>query len=193
MTIRLVLGLGNPGTRYRGSRHNVGFEVLDRLARELEAEAPRESDDALVQRAAHPSGGELFLVKPLTFMNLSGKVLRKFRNKPWYGPEAALVCYDDIDLPLGQLRLRLKGSAGGHRGMLSCLEAFGSQDVPRLRLGVGPVPPAQDSAEFVLSRFAPAERSALAPALERAAQAARAAVADGFESAMNRFNARAPA
>jgi peptidyl-tRNA hydrolase, PTH1 family len=191
--IHLVVGLGNPGPRYRGTRHNVGFELLDRLEDRLKAQAPRETEDAQVWRADHPSGGELFLVKPLTFMNLSGAVLREFRNKPWYEPAAMLVCYDDIDLPLGQLRLRLKGSAGGHNGMRSCIEAMGSEDIARLRVGVGPVPPAEDPAEFVLSRFSPDERRALEPSLERGTDAVLAALEHGFENAMNRYNQRARA
>jgi peptidyl-tRNA hydrolase, PTH1 family len=191
--IRLVVGLGNPGPRYRGTRHNVGFELVERLERRLDVEAPRETADAMVWRAAHPSGGDLFLIKPLTFMNLSGAVLRQWRHKPWYGPETTLVCYDDIDLPLGQLRLRVKGSAGGHRGMLSCIEALGSEDIPRLRVGVGPVPPAEDAAEFVLSRFSPDQRRLLDEGMARAEDAVASALDSGFEAAMNRFNQRAKA
>ena len=191
--IRLVVGLGNPGPRYRGTRHNVGFDVLDALSQKLDTEPPRAVADSQVWRAGHLLGGELYLVKPLTFMNLSGEVLRQFRNKPWYGPGAVLACYDDIDLPLGQLRIRLKGSAGGHKGMLSLIQHLGSEEIARVRVGIGPVPPAVDAAEFVLARFTPAERAVLDDGVARAAQSIEAALSDGVEPAMNKYNQKAKA
>lgn len=192
--IRLVVGLGNPGPRYRGTRHNVGFEVVDRIARSFGDPAGfRERADALLGTAEAPGGREIFLLKPTTFMNLSGAALSEFRNKPWYGPNAVLACYDDIDLPLGQVRIRLKGSAGGHKGMLSLIQTLGSEEVPRVRVGIGPVPPAVDAAEFVLSRFSPAERATLEEGVAKAAEAILAAVTDGLETSMNRYNQRAKA
>jgi len=194
--MKAIVGLGNPGAQYAGTRHNIGFAVVDELARRAAVRFESAPAEALMARWRRPEDGaknDVLLVKPLTFMNLSGAVLREFRNKPWYGPQTALVCYDDIDLPLCQLRLRFKGSAGGHRGMLSCIEALGSTEIPRLRVGVGPVPPAEDAAEFVLSRFAPEERRVLEDGLERGADAVRMSLESGFEAAMNRFNQRAKA
>jgi len=141
-----------------------------------------------------PSCGEEPLrPRDLTVRDMSGQVLRQFRNKPWYGPETTLVCYDDIDLPLGQLRLRFKGSAGGHRGMLSVIEHLGSDAVPRLRVGVGPVPPNDDAAEFVLARFSPEERKVLDDGMEKAGDAVALSLEKDFETAMNRYNSRAKA
>lgn len=188
MPPRLLVGLGNPGPRYKGTRHNVGFEIADRLARELGASFAEWKGLGELAEAAVEGEGKLLLAKPGMFMNLSGQMVGRLARYGNVAPEDVLVVFDDIALPLGAVRLRRQGSSGGHKGMLSILQTLGTEAVPRLRVGVGPVPAGADAAEFVLDRFKPSERAALESGLERALQAARAALKDGLEAAMNRFN-----
>jgi PTH1 family peptidyl-tRNA hydrolase len=179
--LRLVVGLGNPGERYARTRHNVGFRLVDQLA----GDAPWKDFEGLGHVCRQ---GELWLAKPMTYMNDSGAfvgALSRWRKIP---PGQILVCFDDVALPLGRLRLRLKGSGGGQKGMQSTLQHLGTQDVPRLRIGIGPQPSGMDSAVFVLSRFSSEEEKALAVALGDAAAAVRVAVESGIEAAMNRYN-----
>lgn len=149
------LGLGNPGNKYRGTRHNVGFDWIDSVARahNLTVKSGFESDFYVLEAP----GEEIYLLKPQTFMNLSGQALRAWLKKfpKW---EKMLVVYDDKDLPTGKLRYRSSGSDGGQRGLRSLIESFGSQNLPRLRIGVGTDEPIEDTADFVLSRFRPEEK-----------------------------------
>jgi len=180
-SLRLVVGLGNPGARYARTRHNVGFRLVEQLA----GDAPWRDFEGLGQVCR---AGELWLAKPMTYMNDSGAfvgALSRWRKIP---PGQILVCFDDVALPLGRLRLRLKGSGGGQKGMQSTLQHLGTQDVPRLRIGIGPQPPGMDSADFVLARFSPDEEKALAAVLDDAAAAVRVAAESGLEAAMNRYN-----
>lgn len=192
MAVSLIVGLGNPGDRYAGTRHNVGFRTADRLLEgaggRWEAAPAGEGMAAKVALA----GRAVWLSKPMTYMNESGRAaaaLARFFKIP---PPEVLVVSDDIDLPLGRLRIRLKGSSGGQRGLESVLSCLGTTDVPRLRLGVGPRPSGMDAAAFVLSRFKADEAGAVDAMVGRAAEAAEACVAKGVEAAMNAFNA-APA
>jgi PTH1 family peptidyl-tRNA hydrolase len=181
-SLRLIVGLGNPGLRYARTRHNVGFRLVDQLA----GAAPWRDFEGLGRVCR---GGDLWLAKPMTYMNDSGSfvgALSRWRKIP---PSQILVCFDDVALPIGRLRLRVKGSGGGQKGMESTLQNLGTHDVPRLRIGVGPQPPGMDSADFVLSRFSPDEEKVLAAVLDDAAAAVRVAVESGIEAAMNRFNA----
>ncbi len=185
--IKLVAGLGNPGREYEGTRHNVGFMVLDRLAGRLDlgAFAFSNSWQTLWVRG---SDGCLFL-KPQTFMNASGRAVAAVARFYKIAPAETLIVYDDLALPLGRLRLRPHGSAGGHNGLDSILATFNTAEVPRLRVGIG----ANDAAGrsmvgFVLGRFSPEERPALEAGIERAADAVEEARARGFEAAMNLFN-----
>lgn len=183
---RIIVGLGNPGPRYADTRHNVGFGVIDVLRRKLGATPPRELCGSLVAEA-----GAFWLVAPQTYMNRSGYAVRCLLDHQAAAPDQVLVVYDEIHLPLGQLRLRGKGSAAGHRGMESILESVGSSEIPRLRLGVGGVdgPPAGEGlADFVLAPFAAAERAAVDAMLERAAEGCLAWAELGLETAMSRFN-----
>ena len=186
---RLVIGLGNPGPDYEGTRHNAGFLVVDRLA--------AETGVALDGEAAHAQIGEglwrgepLALAKPLTFMNRSGQAYAALSRRYGLGPEDVLVVYDDLALPVGQLRLRGKGSAGGHNGVQSVIEALGSTEFPRLRVGVGNSFPKGGQVDFVLSPFDESERAAVDGALDAAAEAALAFVRDGLTVAMNQYNRR---
>ena len=187
---RVVLGLGNPGERYADTRHNVGFQVVERLA--------RERGIALDQRDCHSHLGwddDLVLVAPQTYMNRSGYTARCLVELYGFEPGDFLVVYDEIHLPLGTLRLRPKGSPAGHRGLESVLENLGTDQVPRLRLGVadpeGP-PDGESLADFVLARFDAAEADSVTAMVERAAQACLAWADEGSESAMQRFNGPPP-
>lgn len=185
--MHLVVGLGNPGRRYRGTRHNVGHEVIERLARRWGIRL-HEEEEALV--GSGPVAGHVVLLgQPLTYMNESGRAVASLVRRYGLRPQEVLVIYDDVDLPLGTIRIRPRGSAGGHRGMSSVLSALGTQDVPRLRIGIGR--PQGDAAAYVLSRFSPEERPIVDEAIERAADAVEVILQEGVEAAMNRFNRRA--
>ena len=180
--LRLLVGLGNPGREYRDTRHNVGFMIADRLAaRERAAFRTEKSWQAEVARA-----GDLVLCKPLTYMNLSGQAVRPLSQ--FYKIDAAqmLVVLDDMALPLGKLRLRAGGSAGGHNGLRSLIEHFGTRDIPRLRIGIGA---AQGEATgHVLGRFTLEEKAALEQSLDLAVNAVDCLHERGLEAAMNSVN-----
>ena len=187
--MRLVVGLGNPGPAYEKTRHNVGFRTVHRLVRALDAWGPARLCDAEVYEAAE-ADLRWVLVRPLTYMNLSGQAVACMVRRLRATPDQLLVIYDDLALPVGQLRLRARGSSGGHRGMESVLEALGSLEVARLRIGIGQPPPEQSWAEYVLKAPAAdeAERIALAEAL--AAEAAQHWARHGIDSAMAHYNRR---
>lgn len=183
----LIAGLGNPGKQYRGNRHNVGFMALDRLAQDLQVNFARLESKALVAKAEY-QGERLVLAKPQTFMNLSGQAvgaLARFYKVPM---ERIMVVYDDVDLPLGALRLRPTGGSAGQKGMASIIERLGSQDFPRLRIGIGRPPGRMDAAAYVLQDFSKAEQEFLEATLERAVAAIYTWATLGLESAMNKFN-----
>ena len=185
--LRLLVGLGNPGRRYDGTRHNLGFDWVARLAEALGAEWRPFKDLGEVALAAGAPG--LVLARPSTFMNLSGRMAAALCYKHSVAPGQVLVGMDEMSLPLGQIRLRASGSAGGHNGLQSVLDELGTKEVPRLRMGIGAAPPGDDAAEFVLRRFLPEERPAAAAMLGLAVEAARAALDKGLERAMTDFNA----
>ena len=187
--MKLIVGLGNPGTKYEGTRHNVGFAAVDLLAKRhgLEWQAAPRGIEALV---ANWRMGGAILAKPLTFMNLSGGAavgLLKF-----YKIELAdsLVIVDEAQLETGRLRIRPEGSAGGHNGLKSLIASLGTNVFPRMRIGVGRGDTRRDLADHVLARFDPEERSVIEDAIARAADAAELFIADGIAPAMNRFNSK---
>ncbi len=183
----LIVGLGNPGREYRLTRHNVGFMLLDRLAVKLDLRFTRLQSKALVADGLYQER-KIILAKPQTFMNLSGQAvqgLMRFYKLPL---DRLLVVHDHLDLPLGTLRLRPDGGAGGQRGMESILARLGSDDFARLRLGIGRPPGQMDPAAYVLQEFSTAEQAVLSEMLNRAAEAVLTWVTDGLETAMNRFN-----
>ena len=186
--MKLVVGLGNPGPQYRDTRHNAGYWVIDEIARRWQiGDSWRERDEALVVRKP----GLAILAKPLTFMNLSGFAISRLRQ--FFQIEIAdiLVVIDEAALPLGRLRARARGSAGGHNGLKSVIEQLGTDDVPRLRVGVGRGDNRRDLADHVLSRFDADERDTIQAAVLRAADASEVFVSDGIERVMNSFNAAA--
>jgi len=183
---RLIVGLGNPGDRYRNTRHNLGFEVIACLSRRWSASPARLECSALVARS-----GEILLVAPQTFMNRSGYAVRCLVQGEGATPAGLLVVYDDVNLPLGQLRLRPNGGPGGHRGMESIIQNLQTEEVPRLRLGVGTEDSeslGEDLVEFVLSDFTSDEREVVEVLIERAADACESWLLVGNEATMNRFN-----
>lgn len=180
--IRLVAGLGNPGREYQRTRHNVGFMVLDRLA--ADANLPWESSE---KWGAAWVKTDIILVKPATFMNRSGQPLSAIANFYKIAAEEILVVLDDFALPLGRLRLRAQGSSGGHNGLESVFEHFGTESIPRLRVGIGSAP-AQAATDHVLGRFFEDEQPLVDATIRRAADAVKCAVDKGLIAAMNVFN-----
>ncbi|HYH68381.1 MAG TPA: aminoacyl-tRNA hydrolase [Urbifossiella sp.] len=184
--MKLLVGLGNPGPKYAGTRHNVGFDVIDYLAAAPGTSTFREKFEALV--AERQEGGEaVLLLKPLTFMNLSGRSVRAALDFYKLSVEQLLVVCDDFNLPLGKLRVRAKGSHGGQNGLRNIQDQLGTDGYARLRIGVGQ-PGEGEAVDFVLSRFKPAERAAAADAVAKAGQAAVVWATTGIEECMNRFN-----
>ncbi len=185
--MKIVVGLGNPGDKYEGTRHNVGFDVLAELGRRGGAGRPKARFEAMVTEVA--CGGEkLLLVAPQTFMNISGRSVQQFVRFFQAPLTEVLVVCDDLNLKVGQLRLRSSGSAGGQKGLQSILTCLGSEAVPRLRLGIGRPPPNFDAADYVLSRFRGEELEQMDGAISRAASAVDVWVRDGISAAMNQFN-----
>lgn len=192
--MKLIAGLGNPGREYRDTRHNVGFMVVDALARRHQLEwamAPAQVPDAFVVKkfGADP----VLLAKPLTFMNRSGDAVSALARYYDIAPADLLVVYDDVDLPFGKLRARARGSAGTHNGMRSIVERLGTTDFPRLRLGVGRGDTRRDLADHVLSKFEADERTGLDAFISRAADAAEMFAVDGIAKVMNAYNPDATA
>ena len=186
-TFRLLVGLGNPGREYSGTRHNIGFMVLYRLDGAMGATFRTDKKC----RADVATSGGVWLLKPQTYMNLSGESASALARFYQIEPARVLVVLDDLALPLGRLRFRERGSAGGHNGLQSILDHLGTQDVPRLRVGIGP----SDSGEatgHVLGRFAVDERPLVEQSLDRAVEAVRFAQENDLPSAMNRFNPHTP-
>jgi peptidyl-tRNA hydrolase, PTH1 family len=188
--VKLLVGLGNPGPQYRDTRHNVGFLVIDELARRWQVDSWREAFKALTAKTLHGDESTV-LAKPVTFMNLSGEAVAGIAGFYKIDPADVLIIADDAALPLGRLRARRGGSDGGHNGFKSVSQHLGTQAFPRLRIGVGRGDDRRDLADHVLGRFQPDEREAVAAAVLRAADAAEAFVVDGIERVMNAFNAAA--
>jgi PTH1 family peptidyl-tRNA hydrolase len=183
--VKLLVGLGNPGPQYLDTRHNVGFWVIDELARRWDvSDAWRTRGDARYARKT----GRALLVKPLTFMNLSGFAVSRLRHFFQIGLDDLLVVLDDVALPVGRLRARARGGAGGHNGLRSLIEQLGTDGFARLRVGVGRGDAAKDLADHVLSTFEADERPTIEAAVQRAADAAEMFVAEGIERMMNAFN-----
>lgn len=183
----IIVGLGNPGSSYATTRHNMGFMAIDWLAARWQVEAFRAEQQALVAKYRH-AAGPVLLVKPQTFMNRSGVAVAALLS--WYKADAAemIVIYDDVDLPAGHIRLRPRGGNGGHRGMASIMAACGRDDFRRVRIGVGRPPAGRDTADYVLARIASAEWPPLEQALTTAAAAVDCILDEGMASAMNKYN-----
>jgi PTH1 family peptidyl-tRNA hydrolase len=185
---KVVVGLGNPGTKYRNTRHNIGFEVIDRLASRYAAESGRLKFEGEVASCL-VGDNKLLLVRPLTYMNLSGRCVSAISKFYKINPEQALmVVCDDISLPLGKLRIRQKGSAGGQKGLNSILQSLGTQQVARLRIGVGEPPSGWDAADYVLGKFRTSELTIVDDAVTTACEAVETWLKSDLQTCMNQFN-----
>ncbi|MGG6239853.1 aminoacyl-tRNA hydrolase [Nodosilinea sp. AN01ver1] len=187
----LIVGLGNPGDKYAGTRHNIGFEVVDRLSKTWAIPLKQERRFQAEYGAGFgPRRDKVYLLKPLTYMNRSGQSMRAALDWLKLSPAQVLVVYDDMDLPVGRLRLRLSGSAGGHNGMKSAIAHLGTQDFPRLRIGIGASDRASDGAviSHVLGNFSKAERTTMDAVVDTALRALEKAIVDGVEKAMSLYN-----
>jgi len=188
----LIVGLGNPGREYEKTRHNCGFRAIDVLSGKLGCKVDKLKFQGLYGQANY-AGGKLYLLKPQTYMNLSGRSVLQLSAYFHIPPQRIIVIFDDISLEPGRLRIRSDGSAGGHNGIKSIISEVGSQEFPRVKVGVGAkMHPEQDLADWVLSTFSPAEEKALESALERAADAALCIIDKGVPEAANRYNGSKP-
>lgn len=183
----LIVGLGNPGLRYEKTRHNLGFMLVDWLAREFQTQVKREECRALIGRA-EIENQKAELVKPQTFMNLSGESVSCLLKKENRSAEKLIVISDDLALPLGIIRLRAKGSAGGHNGLKSIIQCLRTEEFIRLRIGIQPEHILRDTKNFVLENFSKTDFDIVGKVLEQSAEAIRAVLADGIEKAMAKFN-----
>ncbi len=185
--MKMIVGLGNPGRKYVGTRHNVGYEVLGELARRFGTGKVKKKFQAEVVEAAIEDQS-VILLSPLTYMNLSGQSVQPARDFYKLDNSQLLIVCDDFHLTLAKLRFRAHGSAGGQRGLADIIQRLGTQDVPRLRIGIGPVPERCDPADFVLGRFLPEELPVIQDAVSRAANAAADWTKEGIEYCMNQYN-----
>ncbi len=185
LPLRIIVGLGNPGRDYAETRHNVGFMVLDRLARRFGAEWKPDK----ARKGELAAGPGVLLIKPQTFMNSSGECVGPIMRYYKFEPEQVLVIYDDISFPVGTMRLRSSGSAGGHNGMKSLIAHLGGEKFPRLRVGIG-APGQKEMVGHVLGKFAPDERPLLEECLAKAEEATVMMIREGFQSAANKFNVK---
>lgn len=183
----LIAGLGNPGREYRNNRHNIGFMLVDRLADRLGVSFSRMESKALVTKSEY-QGRRIVLAKPQTYMNLSGQAVGALAHFYKVPLENILVVYDDVDLPQETLRMRPGGGSAGHKGMKSIIERLGSQEFPRLRLGVGRPPGHKEAADYVLQDFSKAEAEMLPQILDRAVDAVLVYLTEGLNAAMTQFN-----
>ena len=183
----LIAGLGNPTREYEKTRHNVGFEAIDILADKAGTTVTEKKHKALYGKG-YIGGQKVILAKPQTYMNLSGESIRELADFYKIEPENIIILCDDINLSEGQLRIRLKGSAGGHNGLKNIISHLGTQEFPRIRIGVGEKPRGMDLADYVLGRFPKEQQAVMEEAYRDAAEAACMMIEDGADAAMNHYN-----
>ena len=183
----IIIGLGNPEDKYMATRHNIGFDAITRLADDNQISLNIKKHKA-IYGTGYIEGQKVLLVQPQTFMNLSGESVRALIDFYKVEAEEIIVIYDDINLEVGQLRIRKRGSAGGHNGIKSIIKHLGTDEFPRVRIGIGNKPEGWDLANYVLSRFTQEENGIIRDALKRTSEAINAIIADGITDAMNRFN-----
>lgn len=185
--MKLIVGLGNPGMQYAATRHNIGFEVIDSIAETYNIQIVKNKYKALIGEG-NIAGEKVILMKPQTYMNLSGEAVRACMDFHKISNKDIIVIYDDISLEVGQLRLRPSGSAGGHNGIKSIIAQIGTQEFPRIKFGVGEKPAGWDLANYVLGRFSEEEMKVIGPRINDAAKAAEEIISSGIERAMNDYN-----
>ena len=185
----LIAGLGNPFRTYEGTRHNIGFTMIDAIGNKFGIDVTTKKHKALVGRGMI-DGMRVILAKPQTYMNLSGESIREITDFYKIEPENIIIIYDDISLDVGQLRIRKKGSAGGHNGVKNIIAHLGTQEFPRIKVGIGNKPEGWDLADYVLSKYTKAEQEALEEASEGVIGAVKLMLMDDIEAAMNKYNAK---
>ena len=185
----LIAGLGNPSKNYEGTRHNIGFTMIDAIGEKFGIDVTTKKHKALVGRGII-DGMRVILAKPQTYMNLSGESIREIADFYKSEPENIIIIYDDISLDVGRLRIRKKGSAGGHNGIKNIIAHLGTQEFPRIKVGIGNKPEGWDLADYVLSKYSKAEQEALKEASDDVIGAVRLMIMDDIDAAMNRYNAK---
>jgi PTH1 family peptidyl-tRNA hydrolase len=191
LLVRIIFGLGNPGSEYASTRHNIGYRVLDRVAHRDDVTVLSKTNNAEASSLlVEIDDAKLLLVKPALFMNRSGIVVKRFIQAHGIPLDCMLVVADDVYLNLGQIRFRRKGGGGGHKGLLSIITALDTEEFPRLRIGIGPLPPAVTLTDYVLDALESDEEISLTPVFTRCVQGISTWVKRGIDSAMNEFNTR---
>ncbi len=185
--MRIIVGLGNPNDKYQATRHNIGWDAITRISDDYRIPLDSKKHKAICGKG-YIEGEKVILAQPVTYMNLSGESVRELVDFYKVAPEDIIVIYDDISLEVGQLRIRKKGSAGGHNGIKSIISHLGSDNFPRIKIGVGDKPKDWDLADYVLSRFQGEEQAIIRDALRDASDACRMMIATGIDEAMNRYN-----
>lgn len=185
----LIAGLGNPSKNYEGTRHNIGFTMIDAIGEKFGIDVTTKKHKALVGRGII-DGMRVILAKPQTYMNLSGESIREIADFYKIEPENIIIIYDDISLDVGRLRIRKKGSAGGHNGIKNIIAHLGTQEFPRIKVGIGNKPEGWDLADYVLSKYSKAEQEAMKEASDDVIGAVRLMIMDDIDAAMNRYNAK---
>ena len=185
----LIAGLGNPSKTYEGTRHNVGFSMIDALADAFQIDVTTKKHKAIVGRGVI-EGMKVILAKPQTYMNLSGESIREIADFYKIDPENMIIIYDDINLDVGRLRIRKKGSAGGHNGIKNIIAHLGTDVFPRIKVGIGEKPQGWDLADYVLSKYSKEEQQALREASDDVIGAVKLMVMDNIDAAMNQYNAK---
>ena len=183
----VIVGLGNPGSKYAGTRHNVGFELIDRLAGELSVKMGPGKGPFHIGTGTYRRE-KVYLVRPTTYMNRSGDAVQQVLHYYKIDPEECLVCYDDLDIPVDKIRVRARGSAGGHNGIKDIILKLGTDEFPRLRIGIGDEFEKSRQVDYVLSRFSSDQREAIDRVLPTAVDAALRFITDDLEEVMNEFN-----
>lgn len=183
----IIIGLGNPTDKYQATRHNIGWDAITRISDDYRISLDIKQHKALCGKG-YIEGEKVIIAQPLTFMNLSGESVRALIDYYKVTPEEIIVIYDDISLEVGQLRIRKKGSAGGHNGIKSIIQHLGTDEFPRIKVGVGDKPKDWDLADYVLSRFQAEEQPTIREALKDTSEACKMIITSGIEAAMNHFN-----
>lgn len=187
ITMYIIIGLGNPTREYQATRHNIGFDVITRIADDYHIPLDIKKHKAICGKGMI-EGEKVVLVQPQTYMNLSGESVRELVDFYKVTPQEIIVIYDDISLDVGQLRLRKQGSAGGHNGIKSIIAHLGTQEFPRVKVGVGDKPKGWDLADYVLSRFNDEEQPTIREAIKKSSEAVKSILVDGMDAAMNTYN-----
>ncbi len=185
--MHIIVGLGNPTDKYQATRHNIGWDAITRISDDYGISLDMKKHKAICGKGSI-AGEKVVLAKPITYMNLSGESVRELMDFYKVTPEEVIVIYDDISLEVGQLRLRTKGSAGGHNGIKSIISHMGTDEFPRIKIGVGDKPKGWDLADYVLGRFAPEEQETMRQTLKDTSDAVKTILTDGIDAAMNQYN-----